>query len=434
MAVMMMGASHHNASIDFLECLAIEPARIQSVLQSICDLEEIDEAVLINTCNRKEVYISSRDPEGARDALRHTIACLSRQTGAELDVSLKTLEDEDAARHLFTVACGLDSMVVGEQQILGQVRDAMAASLDAGASGPVLNKLFRQAIHTGRTVRQHTTISEGAHSTVTVALDLAKRYLPKEGSRVLIYGAGMIGGMAARTLAGLENKPDLKPSEVHIANRTEWKAEELAERLSARVPHTYAMPLDLDHPSEIDHVIGGVDLLVTSTDIAFPVFTKERIARIRKGNPNPLVIVDLAVPRDVAPEVDELDNVRLFGIDSLRSVVTDGPSAKAIEDTCGFIEQAVGEFTAWTYGQSVEPTITAMRQRAEEIRRHQLERVASKLGDLTEEQRKAIEVLTHGMVNQFLHSPTVKLKQSAQTPDGEGHARTLAALFDLDVS
>lgn len=433
MAVLMMGASHHNASVDFLECLAIDTARIQAVLQSIVDLESIDEAVLINTCNRKEIYVASSDIEGAREALRHTLQCLSRLPREQLEGSLQIRENEDAARHLFTVACGLDSMVVGEQQILGQVRDAMAASLDAGASGPVLNKLFRQAIHTGRSVRQNTTISDGAHSTVTVALDLAKRYLPKEGSRVLIHGAGMIGGMAARTLAGLEYEPDLRPSQVHVANRTEWKAEELAERLSAKVPHTYALPLDLERPAELDLVLAGVDLLVTSTDLAFPVFTKERITRVREGNPNPLVIVDLAVPRDVAPDVNELDNVTVVGIESLRGVVTDGPSADAIEQSCVYVEKAVDEFQAWTQGQSVEPTILAMRHRAEQIRQHQMERVASKLADLTDEQRNAIEVLTHGMINQFLHSPTVQLKKAAQTPDGERHARTLAALFDLEA-
>ena len=398
MAVLMMGASHHNASVDFLECLAIDPARIQPVLQSFCDLESVDEAVLINTCNRKEIYVATSDVEDARAAIRHTLSCLSRLPDDRLDTSLQIRENADAARHLFTVACGLDSMVVGEQQILGQVRDAMASSLDAGVSGPVLNKLFRQAIHTGRTVRQNTTIGEGAHSTVTVALDLAKRYLPKTGSRVLIHGAGMIGGMAARTLAGLEHHPDLKPAEVHVANRTEWKAQELAERLSATVPHTYALPLDIDHPAELDLVLGGVDLLVTSTDLAYPLFTKERIARVREGNPKPLVIVDLAVPRDVAGDVAELDKVTVVGIESLRGMVTDGPSADAIEQVCGYIEQAVDEFQAWTQGQSVEPTILAMRHRAEQIRKHQMDRVASKLAGLTEEQRNAVEVLTHGMI------------------------------------
>lgn len=434
MAVLMMGASHHNASVDFLECLAIEPARIQSVLQSICALDEIEEAVLINTCNRKEVYVAVKDLNRAQHAVHHTIKCLSRQSDEQLDGSLHTLINEDAARHLFTVACGLDSMVVGEQQILGQVRDAMAASLDAGASGPVLNKLFRQAIYTGRTVRQKTSIGEGAHSTVTVALNLAKAHLPEEGARVLIHGAGMIGGMAARTLAGIEHQPDLKPNEVFVANRTEWKAEDLAERLSKRVARTHAMALDFNDPEPIDAVLAKVDLLVTSTDTAYPLFNKERIAKVRAHNPNPLVIVDLAVPRDVAGDVGDLDAVQVIGIDSLRGVVSQGPSAQAIEATEVFIDRAVDEFIAWSYGQSVEPTITAMRQRAEEIRQHQLERVSSKLGDLTEDQRAAIEVLTRGMVNQFLHSPTVRLKKSALTPDGEGHARTLAALFDLEVS
>lgn len=434
MAVLMMGASHHNASVDFLECLAIPPARIQSVLQSISDLDVIDEAVLINTCNRKEIYVASRDLDGAKYALRHTIQCLSRQQGELLDESLHVKVNEDAARHLFTVACGLDSMVVGEQQILGQVRDAMSASLDAGSSGPVLNKLFRQAIHTGRAVRQHTAIGEGAHSTVTVALELAKRALPPQGSRVLIHGAGMIGGMAARTLAGIENQPALFPHTVTIANRTQWKAQDLAERIAPKVPHTRAIELDLDNPAAVDEVLAEVDLLVTSTDSAMPIFTKERIERVRQGVGHPLVIIDLAVPRDVAPDVADLEQVTVITIDSLRNVVTDGPSAHAIEETCGFIERAVKEFQAWTQGQSVEPTITAMRQRAEAIRQHQLERLGSKLAGLTDEQRQAVEALTHAMVNQFLHAPTVQLKRSAQTPDGEGHARTLAALFDLEVS
>ncbi len=370
---------------------------------------------MLSTCNRVEVYANVTRYHGGMADVRDHLAewgGLDPTTFAHLTYDRF---DREAAEHLFAVASGLESMVVGERQIHAQVRQAFADALEEGAAGPVLNRVFRQAVRVGRRTRSETGIADGAASIVDLALATAEQYLTSEAPNVLVVGAGKIGGMAGTRIAE-------DAAHVAVANRTVEKADSLVERIGGS-----AHGLD-----ELPSLLAAADLAITSTDASQPVITVHDVRRAMQQRPDrPLVLVDLAVPRDIDTDVHAIPGVSVVDIESMRSVVAQGPTGDAVRDARAIVAQEADDFLAWSRGVQAGPTISALRQRAEVVRQAELDRLKAKLSGLDDAQRDAVDALTKGILNTLLHEPTVRLKGLVDSPDGERFVRALSHLFDL---
>ncbi|MEO2107556.1 MAG: glutamyl-tRNA reductase [Actinomycetota bacterium] len=415
MTLLVLGLSHRTAPIDVLERLAVPADLTAKALLSLTQREHVQEAVVLSTCNRVEVYANVTRYHGGMADVRDHLAewgGLDPTTFAHLTYDRF---DREAAEHLFAVASGLESMVVGERQIHAQVRQAFADALEEGAAGPVLNRVFRQAVRVGRRTRSETGIADGAASIVDLALATAEQYLTSDAPNVLVVGAGKIGGMAGTRIAE-------DAAHVAVANRTVEKADSLVERIGGS-----AHGLD-----ELPSLLAAADLAITSTDASQPVITVHDVRRAMQQRPDrPLVLVDLAVPRDIDTDVHAIPGVSVVDIESMRSVVAQGPTGDAVRDARAIVAQEADEFLAWSRGVQAGPTISALRQRAEVVRQAELDRLKAKLSGLDDAQRDAVDALTKGILNTLLHEPTVRLKGLVDSPDGERFVRALSHLFDL---
>jgi len=391
----LVGLSHHSAPVELRERVALTGDGSTDLARALAD----PEAVVLSTCNRTEIYLSGPDAGGAH-------AALEELAGQSLEGALYRLTDEAAALHLFRVAAGLDSLVPGEGEILGQVRTAY----EGGAAGPVLDHVFRQAISVGKKVRTETAIAESPSSVSSAAAALAQQVFGDlQGRRVLLVGAGRTGELAAASLAARGAKIAL------VANRTPERAAELARRFGG-----LAIPLD-----EVASRIGEADVILTCTAAPGFVIRREHIEKARR---DPLFFIDIAVPRDVDPAVNELDGCYLYDIDDLEAVVAETLAGRRRE--AGKAEALVAaeaeRFRAWQASLDVVPAIASLRARAEEIRRAELD----KLNGLDEQERRTIETVTAQILNKLLHLPTVRMKQAAAA-EGPGYAEALRHLFDL---
>jgi glutamyl-tRNA reductase len=397
----LIGVSHHTAPVDVRERVAFEPEVAAELARALAGDE--GEAVCLSTCNRTELYVAGPGAE------RRAVELLSE----EAEGVLYRRRDDEAARHLFRVAAGLDSQVRGETEILGQVRAAYAL----GAPGPLLDRLFREALRVGRKVRVQSPVGENAASAAAAAAVLAERVLGDLTDReVLVVGAGEIGSRAAARLAARG------ATIASVANRGEERRERLAAHYGAR-----AVGLD-----GVADALGGVDVVVSATGSSGIVIgTGDVEAALASRERRPLLLVDLAVPRDVDPEVGSLPYAFLYDVDDL------GETVGAGEDAAARAEQIVTEeaerFRAWQASRGVVPAIAALRGRAEEIRARELARAERRLGTLTPEQRRAVDALTAQIVNKLLHDPTVRLKEAAAGAEGVGYADTIRHLFGLDA-
>ncbi len=416
MTLLVLGISHRTAPVDLLDALAVPADLHTKALASVMQREHVLEAAIISTCNRVEVYANVTRFHGGVADLRDHFAEWGGLSPDSFSHLTYDRFDHSAAEHLFAVASGLDSMVVGERQVHGQVRQAFATALDEGTAGTVLHRVFRQAIRVGRRTRAETAISDGAASIVDVALAAGQQSLPQSDPVVALVGAGKIGGMVGVRVAEVA-------SEVRVINRTAEKAEGLAGRIGGTAHGL----------GELATVLAAADLVVASTDSTFPVISVDTVRTAMTTRPNrPLVLVDLAVPRDVEPGADEIPGVTVIDIDSLRRIVTQGPTGDAIRDARTIVAEEAQGFAAWSRGVQAGPTIVSLRQRAEDIRQAESRRLGNRLAGLDDQQRAAVESLTKGIVNTLMHEPTVRLKQLADNPDGERFVRALTHLFDLN--
>jgi glutamyl-tRNA reductase len=416
MTLLVLGLSHRTAPADLLDRAAVPADLHAKALASVVQREHVLEAAIVSTCNRVEVYANVTRYHGGVADLRDHIsewAGVAPETFGHLTYDRF---DASAAEHLFAVASGLDSMVVGERQIHAQVRQAFRAAIDEGTAGPVLNRVFRQAVRVGRRTRAETELSEGAATIVDLALATGRSHLATDHPVVALVGAGKIGGMAGTRVAeGAER--------VLVTNRTPERADALAERIGG-IPHSMA---------ELPVVLAAADLVVTSTDASLPIITTDLLRGAMSARPGrPLVVIDLAVPRDVERGALDVPGVTVVDIESLRRVVTTGPTGEAIRAARAIVSEEAEGFAAWSRGVQAGPTIAALRGRAEDVRRAELQRLAGRLATLDAGQREVVEALTRGIVNTLLHEPTVRLKQLVDTPDGERFVRSLTHLFDLD--
>ncbi len=404
----LVGLSHQGTPVEVRE-RAFVPLPEAADLSS--RLAESGEAVCLSTCNRTELYLVGDDAGGrGLDAL----AEISGLPADDLKAVVYRLTDEAAAIHLFRVAAGLDSMVPGEGEILGQVRTAY----EAGVTGPVLDRLFRQALHAGKKVRAETAIAESPASVSSAAAALAQQVFGQlDGCRVLLVGAGHVAELAARALTARGARV------AFVANRSTGRASALAARFGGE-----GIPFEQAAEKLVE-----VDVLVSSTGAPGRALTREGVQAAlpgRKGRP--LFLIDLAVPRDLDPAIHTLDGCYLYDIDDLESVVAASLAGRRREAARAeaIVAQEAESFREWLASRDVVPAIASLRAWAEEIRAAELARARGRLG-LSESQEAAVESVTAQIVNKLLHLPTIRLKEAAAGADGGSYAETVRHLFGI---
>ncbi len=412
MKIALAGVSHHTASIELRERVAIDPEAAASFAHELAqDGDDRIEAIVLSTCNRTELYVASTDHAAGEIA----DSALRALAGADADTLAPVayrLSDESAALHLFRVAAGLDSLVPGEGEILGQVRDAY----ERGAPGPLLDRTFRMALHAGRRARVETAIGESPSSVPAAAAALAQQVFEGlTGRSVLLVGAGKTSELTARNLRSRG------ATVTAVANRTLEHAERLAEELGAR-----ALPLEA-----VEQQLAAADIVVSSTSAPGFVLRGEQLVpalRARRGRP--VLFVDLAVPRDVDPELASVDGCFVYDVDDLEAVVSaslEGRRAEAVHAE-RIVAAEAERFRAWQASLAVVPAIASLRALAEEIRSSELARVE---GKLPESERAVVDTVTAQIVNKLLHLPTIRMKEAAVTPDGLVYADVVRHLFGL---
>jgi glutamyl-tRNA reductase len=403
--LVLVGISHHRAPVELRERAALDRDRATELSRTLAGHE--GEAVCLSTCNRTELYLAGRDADEAEARAEAALLALEAQLGP----ALYRLRDEAAALHLFRVAAGLDSMVPGEGEILGQVRTAY----EIGTTGTILDRVFRQALHTGRKARVETAIGESPASVSSAAAALAEQVFGElSARRVLVIGAGEAGDLAARSLR-------TRGAQIAwIANRSTDRATELTRRIGGE-------PLPLD---QLDSQLAEADVVVSSTSATEWILERsqvERAMRARKGRP--LFLIDLAVPRDLDPSIHELDGCYLYDIDDLQAVVAETLVSRRREadQAEAIVAREAERFREWQASLRVVPAIASLRARAEEIRNAELERAK-----LTGAERRAAESVTAAVLNKLLHLPTIRMKQAAAAADGVVYADAVRHLFGLE--
>ena len=416
MSVLAFGLNYRTAPVALLDRLAVPADDLGKALDDLLGRESINEAVVLSTCNRVEVYAAVSRYHGAMADLRDFASQWAGVAPDDVAPLAYDYFEERAAGHLFAVATGLDSMVVGERQIHAQARQAFKAAEAHQATGRLLGTLFRQAMRVAKRARIETSISAGGSTMVDVGLAAAERALGDlDGRSVLIVGAGKMGGVAADRLAA-------RAGTLYVANRSADRAARLAAR-------TGGHPLAFDRLGE---GLADVDLVVSSTGAGDPVITSaDAAAAVANRDGRRLVLLDLAVPRDVDAAAAEIPGVTVLDIDAVRTLTDAGPTAVVVDRAREIVDEAAASFAGWTRTVQVEPTITALRGRAEEVRAAELERLSSRLAGLDERERAAVEALTKGIINTLLHEPTVRLKRIADFRGADLYSSALHELFDL---
>ena len=405
MSVVLVGISHHRAPIELRERAALDPRRAAELARRLSG--DHGEAVCLSTCNRTELYLADESAEEAEHKAEAALIALE----SELGPALYRLHDEAAALHLFRVAAGLDSMVPGEGEILGQVRGAH----ELGATGPILDRLFRQALHAGKKARTETAIGESPASVSSAAAALAEQVFGDlRGRSILVVGAGKVGELAVRSLV------TRGATIAFVANRTPDRATDLAHRFGGE-------------PIPLDRVAGELeraDVVLSSTSATGWMLTRDQVERAlpaRKGRP--LFLIDLAVPRDLDPAIHELDDCYLYNIDDLEAVVAETLAGRRreAERAEAIVAEEADRFRDWQASLEVVPAITSLRARAEEIRAAELDR--AKLND---SERRAADSVTAAVLNKLLHLPTIRMKEAAAAADGVIYADAVRHLFGLE--
>lgn len=422
MSLVVVGLNHRTVPVGLLERIAVAPEALPKALRSLSGAEHLAEVALLSTCNRTEVYALATQFHPAMQEVRDFLADSSGVDPDEFSDLLYTYHDDAAVAHLFGVASGLDSMIIGEGEILGQVREAWSAAEQEGTSGPFLSRVFRHAVEVGKRARTETAIGRHAVSVSSAAVALATTRLGSlDDRRVLVLGAGSMGEGMALALAGAGVE------EIVVANRTAGKAEELAARVGGR-----AVALD-----EIPDSLVACDVLLASTgaqDLLMERSTIEGVMRARAGRA--LLVVDIGVPRNVDPGAGEVFGVTLLDIDDLRAFGEQSLAQRRQE--IGHVREIIADELdrdrVERSAREVAPIVTALRAQVDDVRELELERHRAKLDALDPEARDVVEQLTRSIVNKVLHGPTVRVKDAAGTARGELYADALVELFGLTVA
>jgi glutamyl-tRNA reductase len=427
MPLVVVGANHRTAPIELRERLALGRMEIPGALALARESTLASEAVLLSTCNRTELYLTLPEEGRGVEQVRALLAQRVQMSEETLAPYLYVHRDRAVAAHLFRVAAGLDSMVVGEPQIQGQVKEAYhTARQTESATGPVvgaaLNRLFQSAFAVGGQVRNDTGIGMGAASISSAAVELAKKIFGSlRGRRAMVLGAGEMSEVTLECLHAEGIQSTL------VSNRTFARAREMAARWDG-----IAIRFD-----EFEAVLTDVDVVICSTAAPHAVLTRRHIQRAAPGGlSHPLCIIDIAVPRDVDPAVGDESNVFLYNIDDLRQIVGDNLERRraAIPLAESIIADGVEQFWSWYSSLEVVPTIRDLRDRGEQLRQQEVERLLRRLGHLAPEDQQAIDALTRSLLNKLLHAPTVRLREAAGNGRGTAVLDAVRYLFELDAA
>jgi len=417
--LLLLGVSHKTAPVALRERVALPGGLAEEFLRELLGDAEVHEAVAISTCNRTEVYLVAGDPVEAETAV---LGMLARRAGIRptaLADPIYSQRNCDAARHLYRVTAGLESMIVGEAEVQGQVRRAYERALAAGTTGPLTNRLFGAALATGKRVRSETAISASRVSVPSVAVQAADEAIGDlAGRRVVILGTGEMAELTAQALVHRGVEP------IFVANRRRERAASLAERFHGRVVGFDALPAELEH----------ADIVLASTSSPHPIVGHDELALVMgERGARPLLLIDIAVPRDVDPVCAEIPGVTLYDVDDLQAVVARNLQVRQGEarGAEAIVEEEIQRFAGWLGSLEVLPTIAALREHGRRIVEGVLAENATRWDSLSEADRERVEVLARTVVNRLLHEPTLRMKRSG---DERTHARMqlLRELFGLE--
>ncbi|MCL2550691.1 MAG: glutamyl-tRNA reductase [Actinomycetia bacterium] len=424
MSLLVVGLSHRTAPVSVLERAALSEDARTKLLQDTLAAEPAAEAAVLATCNRIELYA---DVDKFHAGVAELSTLLAQHSGVGLDELTPHLYvhyEDRAVHHLLSVACGLDSMVVGEGQILGQIKDALALGQELHTAGRMLNDLFQQALRVGKRAHSETGIDRAGQSLVTFGLaQLAPTTGPLAGLRALVVGAGSMSSLAAATLARAGVRG------LVIANRTAERAERLAHLLAEQGTEARAIAM-----SEVPAALAEADIVVSCTGATGLVLTADDLRRAADGRPEgaTLAVLDLAMPRDVDSAAHHLVDVHLVDIETLAAASADAPMAADVDQVRAIVSEEVEAFGAAQRAARITPTVVALRAMAADVVAGELSRLDGRLPDLDDKQRAEITQTVRRVVDKLLHAPTVRVKQLAGEPGGAGYADALRELFDLD--
>ena len=420
MNLLLLGVSHHTAPVDLRERVDFTKRGVREALRELALIPAPAEAVVLTTCNRAEIYVACENPDTAREDLAGFMSRFHGVPEEELAPHLYARTGGEVAKHLFRVAAGLDSLVVGEPQIFGQVKEAYAVATSERQTGALLNKLFPLAFGVGKRVRADTGLGEGAVSVSYAAISLARKIFGRlEGLDVLVVGAGEMAELTATHLQAHAVK------RIAVASRTLARATTLARKVDG---------ISVDWSSINDQLL-QTDVVVTATGAQTPIITTRTIDRVMRARRNrPLFIIDVGLPRDVEPEAGELEQVFLYNIDDLRTIVSENLTRRREQTTQAeaMVEDATDEFVTWLRSRGTIPTVVALRRRFEEVRQSELERLEPKLSAMAPEARARVDEVTRLLVQKLLHTPTERLKSASDAAVAAQDAETVTRLFSLD--
>jgi glutamyl-tRNA reductase len=420
MNIIVVGLSHKTAPVEIRERVAFAPTAMEKPLHELLALPTVTEGLIVSTCNRVELYACSRDTEACIGQLKRFLASFHNIPLEQLESHLYDYQGEDAIRHVFRVSSSLDSMVIGEPQILGQIKTAYGYATEFKTVGLILNRFLHKAFSVAKRVRTETDIASNAVSVSFAAVELARKIFGSlEDKKVLLIGAGEMCELAARHF--LNNGA----ASVTVTNRTFERAVKLAEEFQGQ-----AVPFD-----EFPQRLHQIDIVLTSTGAPNFILGHEKMEEvIRKRKNKPMFLIDIAVPRDIDPKVNKIDNIYLYDVDDLQGVVQANLKErhKEAKKAEAIIDQEIGQFYRWIGNLEVVPTIVALRKKFEEIRQGELQKTFANLKDLDNKERQAIEAMTSAIINKVLHQPTTVLKQAQDNSSSSEYVDAVRSLFALE--
>jgi glutamyl-tRNA reductase len=419
MELLVVGLNHNTAPIEIRECLAFSEDKMEDALSKVHALPSVKENMIVSTCNRVEVYASTRETEKAVHDLRDFFSQYHGISLKDFEKSLYTHVGEEAVRHIFRVASSLDSMVLGEPQILGQIKEAYDLAQQANTSGLILHRLLHRAFHVAKKVRTETKIAISAVSVSSVAVELAEKIFGTlEKKTVLLIGAGEMCELAARHLVsgGIEK--------ILVTNRTYERAVSLAQEFRGE-----AIPFE-----EMGLGLKKTDIVISATNSPQYLIGHDQITKvIRDRKQRPIFFIDIADPRDIEPKVGDIENVYLYNIDDLQKVANDNikDREKEAQKAETIVQDEVVKFVNWYHSLEVTPTIIALREKFEAIRNRELGKILSLYPNLTEKEKQSLEAMTSAIINKILHGPLTLLKQTDEETMADLYLDTLRTLFQL---
>ena len=418
--LILVGVNHKTTPVEIREKLAFTKGKIEESVDRLFNFPDIIEHTILSTCNRVEIYARANCQDSAIKAIKQFICDFHEVSPFELEDHFYSYRNEEAVEHLFRVSSSLDSMILGEAQILGQVKDAYSLAKDLRSTGLVLNQLFEKAFSIAKKVREETGIAERSVSISSAAVELAQKIFDDlENRTVMLVGTGEMAELAAKHLISYGVKT------IYVTSRTYDRAVNLARALNGSALDFEAFKSELHR----------ADIVITSTSAPKFIINKEIVEKaIHERKNKPIFFIDIAVPRDIEPDVNDLENVYLYDIDDLQVVVSANikEREKEAKNAMNLISQEVTKFNNWVGALDAVPTIVEIRKKAENIRKQEIEKTLKKISHLSEDDKQLLRQMSSSMINKILHKPTTKLKQKTQSEDGHIYLKAIRHLFHLD--